>query len=243
VTDPSLERFNDFPRFVTVIAPTEYDPKRLAIDRCLHLVASSAILSQGWSWPYTEGSIFHGPGDTYVLGEADFQGFAYRLEQWRIYCSGQFVFRTMLEEGVREKYQQGTRDAIKRRHPERTYVRDPLGFVSFMSVVSLVTRAYIFASRLAKQVPFDTSVDLRVGLRGIKGWALGTDEATQPLSDVYMARSDGAVHRRTISVDAIIAQPSAEAVLAITSLFRQFGWIRCPTPDLIAKHQERIWDS
>lgn len=235
--EPSLENFSKIPRLVVAIVPDRHDGERLSVEQCLPIVVSAAVHTRGWSWPYTEGRLSWGPGDSYVAGETDFGGASYHLEQWRLYRSGQFMIRIMPWEVVDAKYQEGTWSEIQHRHPERNYVKEPSGFLSFLALIYLVTEAYLFAAKLAKIAGFETSVEMRIRLRGIKDWALGPTEPSRPLYDVYMARADTAEYVKSVPLESLTATPVALAVPAITSLFRQFGWMSPPAPATISEHQ------
>ncbi len=197
--EPSLENIMKLPRLVVAITPERYIARRVPVERCLPIVESAAVRVRGWAFPYTEGRLAWGPGDTFVYRDTDFGGASYHLEQWRFYRSEQFLMRAMPWEVVDARYQEKTWSEIKSRHPERKYTKEPAGFLSFLALIYLVTQAYIFAANLTKEAGLDASVEMRVRLRGIQDWALGPTESSRALYDIYMARTNTAEYVHSLS--------------------------------------------
>jgi hypothetical protein len=240
--EPSIDRLTSLPRFVLAISPQRYDAQRLSIEQLLRMVSSSTVDVGGWSFPYVEHDcISSGPGESYIVSNTDFGASSYHLEQWRFYRSGQFAFRMMPPEVADSNYQESTWAHFQRRHPQRHYVKRPLGLISFMTLIRTVTAAYLFASRLTQEVPFDTSIDMRLRICGVKDWALGSAESSRPLYDLYMSSYDTLESYESIPLDMLVGNPIAAAVPAIASLFRQFAWMHPPTPDVIAQHQRSLF--
>ncbi|MHB8152481.1 MAG: hypothetical protein ACYDGW_05920 [Vulcanimicrobiaceae bacterium] len=229
------------PRFVVAIAPLRYDAERLSIERCVDIVSTCQVRVRGWSFPYSnrEG-IVSGERNRYIMHETEVQGIIKHLERWRMYRSGQFVFRMMLWEvpdaSVQEKMRENA-DGSNYRHWDFDKLN---GFVSFIGVIYSISEAFTFASRLVQAVPYDTSADISVSLRGVKNWALGSTNFGVSLDEAYIARADALEHQVIAPLDELVADPLGKAADAITSLFQQFGWMD-PSRMMIGNWQRQIF--
>jgi len=151
-----------------------------------------------------------------------------------MYRSGQFLYRRMPWEVTDTAWQQKTRESVERL-AGRQLSADVVGFLSYELLLFTITEAYIFASRLAQAVPYDTPVDIRVGLHGAKGFALAASEPSLPLSDVHFIKDDAPLEdHATIALDQLVGDPKESALIAVTSIFQQFGWMRPPAPETLA---------
>lgn len=225
------------PRFVTAIAPQQYDQETLSIEQCRRLVASCSVEARGWAFPYVdERTIAAGPNGQYIRSDVNFSGFVHHLEEWRMYRSGQFVLRMKPWEIGDTEWQEKTRISFERNGRLQA---DVAGFLSFEMLLFTITEAYIFASRLAQSVPYQTTVNVRVGLRDVRGYALASSEPSRvrQLHSLYITPNDAPENLQPVPLDALVANPKEAAAPAITSLFQQFGWMRGPSPEIIAQRQ------
>jgi hypothetical protein len=224
------------PRLEVSIAPQRYNAAAMNLNQMMRVIAVSTVKGRGWSFPYAEeNSIIVGPGMKYIGGELDFTTFVSHLEEWRLYSSGQFLFRMRPWEIPDQEWQRKTRERLESR--ERRVPPDVIGFLAFDLLLFSVTEAYIFASRLAEAVPYDTAVNVHVGLKGVKGYALASREPDRALYQPYTSPIDNPHDDVTLPLDVLIANPKAAASSALINLYRQFRWTNPPAPETIAQHQ------
>jgi hypothetical protein len=227
------------PRLLFSIAPQRYDAKRLTIEECFYLVSNARVTARGWSFPYVREEIVSvGPLCTYIRGGINLTGVAVEhVEEWRMYCSGQFVYRRMPWEVTDIGWRDKTRESFEE-FQGRQLSADILGFLSYELLLFTVTEAYIFASRLAQSARYDTPLDVRIGLRGAKGYALASADPTGPLFDVYWIKTTTPLEdHAVVELDKLISDPKASAVVASTNLLQQFGWMRPPSREALAQLQ------
>jgi len=234
----TLGNFNKLPRIVISISPQRYDEKKLTTERCRDVVASSQVRVRGWYFPHiNREGMTTGPRGVYVQDETEERG--YHLEQWRMHTSGQFLFRMMPWEVPNNEVQDRMRSNA-RHWDSKTRVEDVPGFLSFIMLIYTIAEAYVFAARLAQAAEYDSALDLQIGLRGIRGWALGSNDFGVDLFGAYIAKNDVVLHDAEIALDILIADPLDAAVQATTSLFEQFGWIS-PDPAMMSNWQRQIF--
>jgi hypothetical protein len=234
---------NSHPRFVVSIVPQRYDANLVDARRYEEVIATSQVRARGWYFPHiNQSSIEVGPGEKYWANEINAVSSVKHVEKWRLYRSGQFVFRMKLWESGDDEVQSN----MRRNQNVWSITKEEFaaipGFVSFIGLIYSVSEAYVFASRLAQVIPYATRIEIRVGLRGARGWALGSTDFGIELSDIYIARSDKQDFANTLALDTLIASPFAHAVEASQSLFRQFSWANA-SADMIANWQRQIFKS
>ncbi|MHB8415749.1 MAG: hypothetical protein ACYDB1_10270 [Acidiferrobacteraceae bacterium] len=239
--DYTIKEIEQVPRLVVSVAPLRYDAERLSIQRCAEIIPTCQVRVRGWFFPHiSRESIVSGERNRYIMHETEVQGIIRHLEQWRMYRSGQFVFRMMLWEvpnaGAQEKMRENA-DGSNYNHWDFDRLK---GFVGFVGVIYSVSEAFTFASRLAQAVPYDTPADISVSLRGLKNWALGSTDWAVHLDEAYIARVDALEHQVVAPLDELVADPLGKAADAITSLFQQFGWMD-PSRTMIGNWQRQIF--
>lgn len=236
--DISIANLRNLPRFVVSIAPQSYNEKRLSTKDCLEVVSASQVRVRGWYFPHIDrNSVRSGRNGSYVVHETEELG--YHLEQWQMYRSGQFLFRMMPWEVPNGEVQDRMRENA-RRWDSRRDANEVDGFIEFKMLIYSTTEAYVFAARLAQAAHYDTAVDIQVGLRGVRGWALGSNEFGVHLYGAYIAQDDAALYERSIPLDILIGNPLDLALEATKSLFSQFGWLDADT-GMIENWQREIF--
>ncbi len=236
----TIDDLESLPSFIVGITPPDYDAVRLTAERCVELVLRSQVRLRGWSFPYARAEqISAGPNSDYVEQVTDSPGFSTRhFERWRMYRSGQFLFRGLVWEHSNAELQQKARKELEWTLHGQKLVQEPPGFLSFIMVIYWITEAYLFASRLAQSVPYATPVEMRVGYRNVDGWVLTSTQPEYSLDDIYVCtRSPLSINR--VEVDRLVGDPLGCASEAITSIFQQFRWME-PSPSMIEQHQRSI---
>lgn len=233
--DYTAANLSHLPRLTVLIAPQRYDPERLTIRECIEVVSGCQVRARGWYYPHiNRDGTRVGPHGLYVRDETDIGD---HIEQWRMYRSGQFVSR-MVPWEVPDGESQEKMRKNSRPWDSRMNIDDVPGLLSFIMLILNVSEVYLFAASLAQAARYDTAVDLQVGLRGIQGWALGSNEQGVHLNGAYIAGSNIIDSTRSIPLNKLIAEPLEEAVVSLQTLFEQFGWFTI-ADDTIRNWQRR----
>ena len=236
----SIENLSKLPRFVASITPQRYDPKALDVQRCRAIVEAGQVRARGWYFPHIDRErLAAGPKLEYIQNEADYQGFVDHIERWRFYTSGQFVFQMMAWEVPDKEAQEEMRKQTTMFYPDRAK-SIVAGFLSFIMCIYSISEVYVFASRLAQEIPYDTSVEIMVGYRSVKNWALGSLEPSVSLDFPYITPNDTLTSERTVALDDLIAKPLELAAAAVIEIFEQFSWSNA-SPSMIASWQGQIF--
>lgn len=234
----NLANLPRLPRLNVVISPQRYELERLTAKQCIEVVSSSQVRARGWYFPHiNRDGITSGPGGTYVMDQTELRG--EHLEQWRMYKSGQFLIQMMPWEVPNAEVQETMRENA-RHWDSAISVNDVPGFLSFIMMILSVTEVCIFAARLAQAARYDTAVEIEVSLRGIKGWAIGSNDFAVDLYGAYVAKTDTVEYAKTAPLDGLIANPLGEAVIATQTLLEQFGWFDI-APETIENWQRRYF--
>jgi hypothetical protein len=235
------DRLNDQASFVLAIVPQKYDATLVDVNRYERIIGSSQVRARGWSFPYYKSAALEiGPGESYCSQETLALTSANHIEQWRLYRSGQFLFRMKLWEAGDDEVQERMRKTMRHSDLSDKQLAATPGFISFVALIYSVSEAYVFAARLAQAIPYDVSIDVRVGLRNVRNWALASNDQSVDLYNAYVARNDRPQYSSVLALDALIGAPLDHATTAIQSLFRQFGWPDA-SPDVIANWQRNIF--
>jgi hypothetical protein len=154
-----------------------------------------------------------------------------------MYRSGQFAFRFVPWEVPDGELQDRMRKNATPWDSNKKAADIP-GFLSFVMLILSISEAYLFAARLSQAAKYDTAVDVNVGLRGVQGWALGSNEHGARLFSAYIASSDIVESVRSIPIDELIADPLGQAMICYRELVEQFGWLEF-TEDVISYWQRK----
>jgi hypothetical protein len=221
----TLANLAERPRLTVVIAPERYEPEHLTLKECIEVVSSSQARARGWYFPHiNRGRVRSGPRGTYVFDETEFM---VHVEQWRMYRSAQFIFRMVPWEVPDPDVQ--TRMLENARLWDSAKNADEVsGFLSFVMLIISVSEAYLFAACLSQSARYETAVNIQVALRGINGWAFGSNDSETSFYSAYVAHNDVVENVQFIALNELIANPFECAVKMVQSLFEQFGWFDCP---------------
>ena len=231
---------NKVPRFVTYVNPRRFDAERLTLQECQDAVNVSQVRLRGWYFPHINPQERPRVGDhgAYIFQTTEASLLSDHLEEWRLYRSGQFMFRGMVWEYTNDDFQRRARES--RRHWDRTIDPNTIpGFLEFRMVIALVTEAYTFAARLAQAARYDESVTIEVGFRGVNGYGLASGDFGIDLYDPYPVQFDNPQVKTEIATEDLIAEPRALARTAVTRIFELFGWLD-PSPQMIEQHQRSL---
>lgn len=237
---PDAYDLNTAPRFVTFIAPQEYNAQRFSLADCRRLLDNAQVHSRGWAFPYIEQErVAAGPGGEFLAGSCNFNTYVAHAEEWRFWRSGQFMFRSMLWEAADSAFQEHARRDASRWWGPRRDLSDVKAFIDFRFVIALIAEAYMFASRLAASDEVGSALDIEVGFRGVLHYALASNEFGTRLHGLYMPAFDAPVDRSTVAIDTLVGDPLKAALPATHNIFEQFGWADM-VPSVIAQHQRTV---
>jgi hypothetical protein len=236
------ELLNSTACFVTSIVPKEYNNALITGDRYEQVVAGSQVRARGWPLPYYKrAELTIGPREAYCTSETEALTSVNHVEEWRLFSSGQFIFRMKLWEAGDTELQERMRKNMRHSDLSEKQLATLGGFVSFIALIYSVSEAYVFASRLAQAIPYEMPIEIQVGLRGVRNWALASNDFAVDLYNAYVAGIDAPEYATVVAIDALVASPLALATTAIQSLFRQFSWPDA-SADVIANWQRQLFE-
>lgn len=229
---------NSIPRFMVSINPNEYSVDRLTLAECRNAVSASQVRYRGWYFPHIQPPISVGDGAAYIFNSFRGGFINDHLEEWRLYRSGQFLFKGMVWEYTNTDFQQRARDDARYWDVKRD-LKSISGFLEFRMLIALVTEAYTFAARLAQAARYDDALEIEVGLRGVKGYGLASNDFGIHLHDAYPVQFDDPHFQREIAIEQLIGDPWGCAREATLRLFEQFGWLDA-VPRMVEQHQHAL---
>lgn len=231
---------NEVPRFITYINPRSFDAEKLTLAECQRAINLAQVRLRGWYFPHINDRERPrvGKDGAYVFQTTEARSVSDHVEEWRLYRSGQFMFKGMVWEHTNDDFQKRARNGA--RHWDRLVDPNTIpGFLEFRMMIALVTEAYTFAGRLAQAARYDESANIEVGFRGVMGYGLASNDFGIDLYDPYPVQFDNPRFEIEIAIQDLIAEPRALARTAVAKLFELFGWFD-PAPQMIEQHQRSL---
>lgn len=148
--------------FRVAIQPAEYVELRIpTLHEVKRIVTECRVSRRGWDFPHIRRDAENiSPGKTYFQGSSSFEE---HVEEWRLYQSGQFLFKAI----IREAY-------IEHKYKPITLASGKIsGVISFGNWVWNITEFCEFAYRLGSRLTLDRGLNIVIKLVGIKNFAVG----------------------------------------------------------------------
>lgn len=224
----------EVPHWRVSFRPQNYDQELIpSLNDCFPTIAQASVTHLKWDYPYTHlpyGTM--GTGKHWVAAWLDWED---RKEYWRFHQSGQFYNLFAIREATSAIW----KNALEEGYLEQTARPSPgTGFIAALSFLERMTVIWEFCSRLCIRGVYDSSVDLSVGLIGIKGFVLWHQRL--PVLEVSNLYAEDELERKwTYSVDDIVARSAELALNASMWFYDRFGWMR-PSWDELRDHQEKF---
>jgi hypothetical protein len=232
---PTIGELGGVPRFIVAISPRDYG-RRLTLERCKDIVFTSQVRARGWYFPHISlDALAAGPESAYLQNETETSD---ELERWRLYLSGQFVFEGALWEYGNVEQQAQMRRSAERHMRQNAKPAD--GFLNFIMCIFSISEAYVLASRLTQQIPYDTTVEIMVGYKSVANWGLASSRPGIDLYGPYTSLGATVTSRKVVPVDDLVARPLDLALDSIADIFAQFGWLD-PQPSMMMGWQTEIF--
>ncbi len=242
MTDEIGASIDSSARYVLTIVPLRLNEELIDVRRYDDLLSTAQVQARGWYFPHIERQrpLTIGPRELYCESKSGSALIGDHPEEWRLYRNGQFLFRAKLLEDGDTEVQANMRKSVRPWRQGEGAIDAIRGFVSFVSLIYSITETFEFAARLAQAIPYESAVEITVGLRGTRGWAIGSTDPGIRLSGLYTTATDKQEVAQVVELDVLVAKPFELAIKAIQSIFRQFGWANA-SDAMIAGWQREIF--
>jgi hypothetical protein len=219
--------------------PSEYDGNLIpTLANCFEIVERNKVSLRGWDFPHlSRRDEERAHGNNWIASWSQFAG---HYEYWRLYQSGQFIYLGAVREVTEAEWKKQL-ETITKSH--LSHMRDIAweaipGFISMVNFVYNVTEIYEFAARLCQTQLYSGSLNIKIELKGIKGFVLSAPWDRVWYS-YYSATEDYLATTKEIATDTLIASSKQEALNTIAWFFERFGWLNPPV-ETFARDQEKL---
>lgn len=209
-----------------------------SLAKCFEIIERNKLSLRGWDYPHlSRRDTERGQGNNWVASWSNFMG---HHEYWRFYQSGQFIHLFSVREVTETEWRTKLESDMK---SHLSYMRDidweriP-GFLSIVNFVYNVTEIYEFATRLCQSQVYSGTVNIKVELKGIKGFVLSAPWE-RAWHSYYAASENVLATSNNIETDALVAASREAALRSIVWFFERFGWLS-PPKNVIAHDQENL---
>jgi hypothetical protein len=224
----------DAPHWRVNFRPEEYNPEMIpSLSQCLQIIEQARVRLRGWDYPHlSHRDTERGRGSNWIASWSDFMG---QLEYWRLYQSGQFLHLFSVAEatrpGARKELEAQTKGHLGWGDLKDLDWSAIPGFISLINFLYTVTEIFEFAARLSETGLYQGSLNISIGLKGIKGFVL-TTEFSRAWYNYYAASED--VLSKTWQIDSkdLLAESAARSLDAVQWFFERFGWMSPPLETL-----------
>jgi hypothetical protein len=236
--DDFVTQIKEGPHWRLVIRPQPHVDERLPLEECLGTVAAATVHFRGWDFPH-----FNRRESPEIrvdsVGSAD--NFRGHLEYWRQFQSGQFVYIASVREWSLGEWGETLRRASERHLNVSESFDWPAvpGFVDLVNFVYIITEFFEFAARLTQALPRAEEVEITVGLYGIGGFVLTTDDQRRSLWEYYASAEDTLERTVSLPLLELVASSHEQALDVIRWFFVRFGWLN-PNMESIRRDQEEL---
>jgi hypothetical protein len=181
-----LANIRSRPHWRVLFHPAIYERERIGDPtELVQLVERNAVRLRGWDFPTIDrNGETQERGESWVAGWCEYAG---HIEYWRLYQSGQFVFRGSVVESANLEWRERLRgDTIAHlKHLGRNAEIDSApGFLSQTNMIYTITEYFEFAARLCAAGVFAGGLSGSVELHNVEGLILTTDW-NKALTDLY----------------------------------------------------------
>ena len=229
----------EYPHWRVNFRPVDYKEKLIpSLGKCFEIIERNKLSLRGWDYPYlSRRDTERGHGNNWVASWSNFMG---HYEYWRLYQSGQFLHLFSVREVTETEWRKRI-EAEMRTH--LSYMGDidwkeVPGFISIVTFIYNVTEIYEFAARLCQSRIYEGTINIKIELRGIKGFVLSAPWAR--LWRSYYAASEEILTMSTdFESDQLVATSKEAALESIVWFFERFGWLD-PPKNVISNDQENL---
>ncbi|MBF0329946.1 MAG: hypothetical protein HQL10_12370 [Nitrospirae bacterium] len=209
-----------------------------SLGNCFEIIEKNKLSLRGWDYPHlSRRDADRGYGKNWIASWSDFLG---HYEYWRFYQSGQFLHLFSVREATETEWRKKL-EAEMRSHLSSMSDIDwetVPGFISIVNFTYNVTEIYEFAARLCQSQVYQGPINIKIELRGIKGFVLSAPWKRAWYS--YYAASEDILERTAdYESDDLVASSKEAALESIVWFFERFGWLN-PTPSVISNDQENL---
>lgn len=161
-------------------------------------------------------------------------------EYWRFYQSGQFLHLFSVREATELEWRKKMESAMRSHlsYMDGVELDKIPGFISIINFNYQVTEIYEFAARLCEAQIYTGEVNIKIELKGIKGFVLAAP-CERTWYSYYAANEDALFLSKDYETDVLIATSRDESLKAIVWFFERFGWLS-PSFDVIRNDQENF---
>ena len=227
----------DFPHWRVNIRPNTYQEELIpSLSRCFEIVEQTKVRLRGWDYPHlSTRDNQRCQGVNWVGSWSNFQG---HNEYWRFYQSGQFIHLFSIRESTENSFRSHLEKTSRAHH----YFREPdwssvKGFVSVLNFFYTVTEIFEFGARLCQKELYRGDVQIRIDLKGIKGFMLMVDP-DRSWHACYQASENHLGKTWTVRSDVLIGESANKSLDAIVWFFERFGWLNPPIEGLRSDQEQ-----
>ena len=209
-----------------------------SLAKCFEIIEKNKLSLRGWDYPHlSTRDTERGHGTNWIASWSDFMG---HYQYWRFYQSGQFIHLSSVRE-VTEKEWKKKLEADMKSH--LSYMRDidweaiP-GFISIVNFIYNVTEIYEFAARLCQSQVYSGTLNIKIELKGIKGFVLSAPW-DRVWHSYYSASENFLATANDFETDTLVAASREVALKSVVWFFERFGWLN-PPEDTISHDQEKL---
>jgi hypothetical protein len=229
----------NYPHWRINFRPAQYEEQLIPmLGKCFEIIEKNKLSLRGWDYPHlSQRDTERGQGSNWVASWSDFLGY---YEYWRFYQSGQFVnlfsVREVTEREWRTKLEAEMKSNLSYMH-DIDWEKVP-GFISIINFTYNVTEIYEFAARLCQSQIYVGTINIKIELKGIKGFVLSAPW-TRSWHSYYAANEDILTKSNDFESDQLVATSKEAALESIVWFFERFGWLN-PSMNIISNDQENL---
>lgn len=228
-----------YPHWRVNFRPSDYKEDLIpSLGKCFEIIEKNKLSLRGWDYPHLgRRDTERGQGNNWVASWSDFMG---HYEYWRFYQSGQFLHLFSVREATEIEWRKKLESEMK---SQLSYKNDidwekVPGFISIINFTYNVTEIYEFAARLCQSQIYTGTINIKIELRGIKGFILSAPW-DRIWHSYYAASEDILAKSVNYESDQLIAMSKDVALESIAWFFERFGWLN-PSMNVIANDHENL---
>ena len=229
-----------YPHWRVNFRPSEYKEDLIpSLSKCFELVERTKLSLRGWDYPYlSRRDTERGQGNNWVSSWSDFMG---HYEYWRFYQSGQFLHlfsvREATESEWKKKLQSDMQSHLILADDEIDWKAAP-GFLSIINFSYIITEIFEFAARLCQSQIYVGTLNIKIDIRGIKGFVL-TAPWERAWHSYYAASQDNLSKSQEVDSEQLVGASREISLSTIVWFFERFGWMS-PPESVIRQDQENL---
>jgi hypothetical protein len=219
--------------------PAVYEDNLIpTLAKCLDIIEKNKLSLRGWDFPHlSRHDTERGQGNNWIASWSDFMG---HYEYWRFYQSGQFIYLSSVREVTETEWRKKLEADMK---SHLSYMRDinwetVPGYISIVNFVYNITEIYEFAARLCQAQVYSGTLNIKIELKGIKGFVLSAPW-DRVWHSYYSASENDLATTNDFATDTLVASSKDAALKSIVWFFERFGWLN-PPEETIARDQEKL---